>query len=366
MTDADRGYSRIIVRSLGAGTVLAWGCRMAACRLSPVAFLPLLLFAASGMSSLRAAEIWLAPQASVPPSPLNRAVDFLDLFTPDAPWEQAAGHVKVFALYTSFVGPASQDQIDKIVADLKRRQMAIALEAGVMNIGPKSTNPPCGGFGLVEGYGTPASARNVSEKIKKAGGAIAYLAMDEPLWYGHYFKGRPGGQPGCQSSIDEIVKLAGPTLAAYREEFPDIVVGDIEPTNVAEQPNWQNDLAAWANGFRTAMGKPLAFMHFDVLWERPNEDNIFAALFHYAETLKRQGLIGRTGIIYNGSPRDKSDQSWVRSARDHIVATEEKAGLRPDQAIIQSWAPNPTHAMPETSADTLTSLVNFYVGRNKR
>jgi hypothetical protein len=36
-------------------------------------------------------------------------------------------------------------------------------------------------------------------------------------------------------------------------------------------------------------------------------------------------------------------------------------GLRRDQTVFQSWHPHPAHALPETSRDTLTSLVDFYV-----
>jgi hypothetical protein len=338
---------------------------MPACRLLLLSFAALALLGGLRARSADAAEIWLNPQASVPPSPLNRAVDFLDMFTPDAPWEKAAQSVKVFKLYASFVGGAPQDQIDKIVVDLNRRGIAIGLEAGVMNIGPRSTNPPCGGFGLVEGYGIPAVAANIARRIQKAGGAIKYLAMDEPLWYGHYYKGRPGAQPGCQSSLDDIIKLIGPTLKAYTDVFPDMVVGEVEPTDVAEQPNWQADLSAWSNRFRGSFGRPLGFLQFDVLWDRPNEDRILVELFRYAEALKRQGLLGSIGVMYNGSPSQKSDPAWIRSAQEHILSVEVKDGLRPDQAIFQSWLPNPTHAMPDSSPDTLTGLVNFYVGRTR-
>lgn len=83
--------------------------------------------------SVQAQEIWLAPQASIPPSPLARAADFMDMFKPDAPWKDAASHTRVFKLYGSFVNPASQEQINAVIADLKRRGIAIGLEVGVMN-----------------------------------------------------------------------------------------------------------------------------------------------------------------------------------------------------------------------------------------
>jgi hypothetical protein len=54
-------------------------------------------------------------------------------------------------------------------------------------LGPQSLPPPpCGGLGLIEGYGTPASAKRIAGMIKAAGGEIKYLVMDEPLYYGHF------------------------------------------------------------------------------------------------------------------------------------------------------------------------------------
>ena len=64
--------------------------------------------------------------------------------------------------------------------------------------------------------------------------------MDEPLWFGHYFRGRRGGQPGCQSSVDQILELIRGPLSVYAEEFPNIIVGDTEPTDIAEQNDWQD------------------------------------------------------------------------------------------------------------------------------
>ena len=54
---------------------------------------------------------------------------------------RTAARVRVFNLYAPFVSAASQAQIDAIVDDLGRRHIAIALEAGVMNVGPASTQP---------------------------------------------------------------------------------------------------------------------------------------------------------------------------------------------------------------------------------
>ena len=328
---------------------------------------PLLLASPIGVladASVRAQEIWLAPQP--------KAVDLIDMFKPDAPWKDAASRTQVFKFYGNpFINPTPQDQLDTIVADVTRRRIAIALETGVMNLA-SNPRPPCGGWGLVEGYGPVALHELMAKKIKRAGGVIKYIAMDEPLWYGHYFKGGTPRfpQPGCQSSIGDVVKLIAPSLNVYIREFPDVSIGDIEPSNLADvgpgrgrSPDWQNDLATWAAAFRAEIGRPLAFLHLDVGWEQPQASQNGRMVYDYARELVRRQLIGKLGIIYNGNASDSSDAAWLQAARDHVALMERDYGLHPDQAIIQSWHPHPSHAMPESSQDTLTSLVDFYTAR---
>jgi len=315
--------------------------------------------------SARAQDIWFIPPAAPASSRLHRAVDLMDLFKPDAPWQEAASHVKAFGLYASYLSGAPQEEIDTIVADLNGRHIPIALEVGVMNVGPKSTNPPCGGLGQVEGYGTPNLARAVSEKIKKAGGVIRFIAMDEPLWFGRYFKGRPGGQPGCQSSVDQILELIKEPLSVYAKEFPELVVGDIEPTDIAEQGHWKDDVSAWVSGFRNQTGRPLAFMHLDIPFNRPGEEGFAVEFYRYTEHLKQQSLLLAIGVIYDGTSSDMSDESWIQDAKEHMYLIEDKHGLHPDQAVIQSWQAYPEHVLPESSPGSLTGLINFYARRVK-
>jgi hypothetical protein len=310
-------------------------------------------------------EIWFAPPAAPVDTRLHRAVDLMDLFSPEAPWQQAASHVRVFKLYGSYLSRAPQEEVDRIVADLNRRHIALALEVGVMNVGPAATHPPCGGLGQVEGYGIPKLARDQSEKIKHAGGALSYLAMDEPLWFGHYFNGRPGGQPGCHSSIEQILQLIREPLAVYAQEFPNLLVGDTEPTDIAEQSHWKEDLSAWVSGFRNQTGRPLAFMHLDIPFNRPGEEGFAVDYYTESQKLKQQGLIQAIGIIYDGTPTDSSDEAWVLDAKQHIHLLEDKHRLQPDHALIQSWQAYPQHVLPESSAGSLTSLINYYAGRTR-
>jgi len=322
-----------------------------------IAFLTLALNG-KAWSQTASPEVWLAPNGLAPQR--VSAMDFGDLFTPYAPWQFAAAHTQVFKFYSGYLLHTPQPQIDAIVADLNRRGIAIAIEDGVMDV-PHNPDSGCGGMGNVEGYGIAARATRLCEIVKSAHGEIAYLAMDEPLYYGHYFTSAPGKGVGCHSSIDEILRLAKPTLDAFLEEFPNIQIGDIEPTVFAgNQLNWRSDLSTWATGFRATMGQRLAFYDLDVEWLRPHGAQEAASVFQSASLLKGQHLVGKVGIFYNGTPRDTSDLAWVQAAQSHILLMEGEYQLHPDQVIFQSWNPYPSHVLPETAPDTMTSLVDFY------
>ena len=308
-----------------------------------------------------AQEIWFAPQGLDPHR--QSAADFQDLFRPDAPWRRAAAHTRVFKFYSGYLLNAPQSVIDAEVADLNRRGIAIAVETGVMNVPP---NPPtgCGGLGAVEGYGTVPRAHRIAQIIKAAHGEIRFIAMDEPLFYGHVFTHSAGKGQGCHSPVAEVLAESKPTLDAFVQEFPDIVIGDIEPTAlVGTDPRWRADLSDWAAGLRDAMGRPLAFLDLDVQWLRPITEA--DALYHGGEALKAQGLIGQVGVIYDGTPRDTTDAAWVQDAESHVRLAEDQLRWRPDRAVIQSWMPYPTHVLPETAPDTLSHLVDAYAARSR-
>jgi len=324
----------------------------------------LVVGAATAQPAAAEPEVWFAPPGLGPQRP--SAADFSDLFTPEAPWKAAASHTQVFKFYSGYLLGAPQAQINAMVADLNRRHIAIAVEIGVMDV---PHNPPsgCGGMGNVEGYGIAARATRISQMIKAAHGEIKYIAMDEPFYYGHYFTSAPGKGLGCHSPIEQIAQLVKPTLTNFIQEFPDVAIGEIEPTLfVGDQPNWRADLMAWATTYRATMGRPLAFYQLDVEWPRPGGAQEALAAYRAAEQLRDHGLIGEIGVIYNGTFQDKTDAAWVEDAENHTRIIEGQFKLHPDQVIFQSWNANPTHVLPETAPDTMTSLVDFYFSGGSR
>jgi hypothetical protein len=163
---------------------------------------------------------WFAPLPPMPERPGRLYVgsdDFMDLFSPDAPWQSAARHIQVLKLYGEWVlGTATDEQLRRVVTDLARRGIALGVEGG-----PLKANA-CGGG--VEGFAEPQWAR-IAGRIKAAGGIIDYIDMDEPFYYAHFYH----GPKACHWSTEAVAHEIGAFIQQLREQFPDVVIGDAEP-----------------------------------------------------------------------------------------------------------------------------------------
>ncbi|MFP5248427.1 MAG: hypothetical protein ACLGP3_01210 [Acidobacteriota bacterium] len=280
----------------------------------------------------------------------EEASDYMNLFRRDAPWSRAATHVRVFKTLTQFLTFASDEQLRQMFADLRQRQIALAVEA-LMQTGT-------GGCGWgVEGYSAPNAMESLALRVKRLGGVLNYVAMDEPLWFGH----RYSGPHACRSSIAAVANDVARKAAAIRRVFPNVQVGDIEPYAVPGQPgDWLDEIAQWIAIYRAATGENLAFLDTDMDWHvnwRPQ----LAAL---VPVLKATGI--KFGIIYNGDAGDTTGLTWTRHAEEHFVAVESDPTLVPDQAILQTWMRHPSRNLPESQPGTMTWLVNRYAAAPTR
>ena len=88
-----------------------------------------------------AAQIWLAGVDPVVQSTIDKRTvpDYLDLFEPIAPWNKAAEAVQVFKTSTQFLAKASDATLSHMFADLKRRNIALGMEALML-----TTTAKCG------------------------------------------------------------------------------------------------------------------------------------------------------------------------------------------------------------------------------
>jgi hypothetical protein len=289
--------------------------------------------------------IWLGGEDPVVQQAKHKSnpADYMDLFTPKAPWSTAASKLTAFKISTQFVLGASDQQLHTLMDDLKRRHIGLAVALGVLE---GSGQPGSCGY-HVEGYASPAVVEAVAKHIKNAGGTIDFVAMDEPVWYGHVFQSGNGGQLGCQASIPALADLVAQKIAVLRQYFPAIQVGDVEPVN-ARSPQAIADVIAFADLLSQKTGSKLAFVHADVSWQT----NWQPLLETLASQLHQRGI--PFGVICDGGGNVGDDEAWVRQALARCKGIAANPKTSPNTLIVQSWEPLPTKMLPETDPGSLT------------
>lgn len=289
-----------------------------------------------------APQYWFCP--GDPATHKVPAVNYMGLFDDAAQWSNARSHIQVFKIYPGIVVGAPDAYLQKIFQYLDRHHIALALEWGML-----TTSPACGKG--VEGYAQPADAAKVAARIKMFDGNLRYIAMDEPLYFGHYYKGKDA----CQSDISSIARNVAANIKAFKAVFPDIQVGDIEPIGPGAPADWEVSVRNWIVAYRTAVGTPLAFYHADVKWKDPGNLTQLKALLAAADI--------PMGMIVNGSEDATSDKAWMAEAEQNI-RTLNTSGLNPSQVVFQSWDAYPKTLVPESDSNAMTYLVNFYFSQN--
>jgi hypothetical protein len=292
--------------------------------------------------------VWFSPAFSLPDGAHPGSVDNLQLFQPGAPWANARSKIEVFKMPTHAITHMGDGQLRAVFSYLKDHHIAFAVEYG-----PLSFTDSCGRG--VEGFHPPGQPRNLSVLIKRLGGTIDYIAMDEPLFYGHYWNGRSA----CHWPISRVAQEAAQTIAEFRGEFPHLVVGDIEPINGVPDPNWLASTRYWIESFRGA-GEPLAFFHDDMIWHTP----VTARTPQLLGLLRQEDV--RFGVIFNSMGEIRSDREWLGSAEQNIHEYAQSGLPEPDDVLFQSWRPFPTHTLPESDPSALTYLVNWYFAQGRR
>jgi hypothetical protein len=264
----------------------------------------------------------------------------MDQFLPDAPWATAAGYTHVYKLYGEWVAyHATSAQLRQAVEDIRRRGLVLAVEAG-----PLDPPPECGQG--VESFAGIDEGRLIARRISDAGGRIAVIALDEPYYYGRVYT----GPNACQWSTARIATAVAGFVREMRAIFPELLVGDIEPT---PPPVSAAGLAEWLEAYESASGEPFAFLHLDIDWARP-------AWPEMAQEIGRRARADDVpiGMIYNGGAAP-SRPTWISLAGERVLAFE-AAGDAPDHVVFQSWMVQPDRALPDDDDSSFSGLVRRY------
>lgn len=146
--------------------------------------------------------------------------------------------IEVFKLPGSIFIRGSSTNMTRMVRFLNQKEIALSMEFGPL-IPPEDQHCANNGTYNVEGFAGPSAATYISMLVTSWGGirkpsstasltfiligAINYLAMDEPLFYGHCYN----GVLACYFPISDIVSQINQTVRAFQAIFPNIVVGGI-------------------------------------------------------------------------------------------------------------------------------------------
>lgn len=288
------------------------------------------------------AEIWVQANSlpiRVPEQWKGIRTDAADQWKPEAPWRTVAAHTKVAKLISSNIENTRDDDLRATIEEVKRRHLELALA-----IGPLVRSADCASS--TEAYGNPGEIEAILQKIRRNGGELSYVAMDEPFFYGH----RDAG--GCRLSAAQVAQQVAANVVAMRRVFPKLRVGDVEVSGADRE--WISELAQWADAYRSATSESLAFLHADVQWSELAIHN----LGPLAAQLKERHI--PFGIIYNGDAV-ASDLEWTQSAVRHFVEIESTLNVRPSAAIFQTWTHYPTRVLPENEPGTLMSVPLQYL-----
>jgi hypothetical protein len=274
------------------------------------------------------------------------AEDFMSLFSPDAPWQGAARHIRVFKLYGEWVvGSATDAQLKQVVSDLQRRGIALAIEGGPLEAAGCGTG--------VEGFARAQWAR-IASRIAAAGGTIDYIDMDEPYYFGHFF----GGSQACRWSSEIIARQLASFINEIHQQFPNALIGDAEPLAA---PADADAYMKWMQLFTDVTGLRLAHLHIDVDWRRRMWPQEVKSIEDYGRSL---GI--PVGIIYTGNSADHSDRIWLSNSGERVKRYELGVNGRPEHVLFQSWHDKPDHLLPETAEFTFTHFIDAYFADKSR
>jgi hypothetical protein len=273
------------------------------------------------------------------------SVDYFDLFTPDAPWTEAAKRVDVFEVPTTWVRHYSTDeQVRTMIEGLASRGIALSLQLGPLP-SPEASEGCTGG----ESYGGVYEIE-MMQRIMDLGGTVDVISFDEPYAFGH----KADGPASCQRPLEQIAAEAADFTRMARALNPNVIVGSIEPMWIQPEIG-ADDMAAWLDAYEAAAGEPFAFLHSDMDWTRSD----WAQVARQVEAVADERDVP-FGVIYFGGPQGTSDQTWIQLAAEHAYEFEQVAGGTPDDIPISSWEDYPQHTLPESDPDTLTGLIDRY------
>jgi hypothetical protein len=300
----------------------------------------------TGQRGSQTRQFWLSPGPGT--------MDFIRLFEHPEEWTLAREVTTVFKFYQQhtqtpahpIVGPNTYDALVHAQAfrRLTQWRKMIAVEVGAV----KDYYCTADASGMRNAIAGSVAA---VEAIERAGGRVAYLAMDEPFVSG---RARVCGGPALEPTADRVATY----VAGVRAAHPTVQLGLIEAYPFSSAAAIEAMLT-----LLDARGAKPAFLHMDVDWHLSGREAFrrdMKRLQTYSDA--RQIPFGIIITGYNGD----SNALYADDAGGITELTAETFGTwaaMPDHIIVQSWAESrtgrritPTN-LPETQPYSHTHML---------
>lgn len=262
-------------------------------------------------SAAHGTEFWLVPTAEAP--------DLLQMFTDPSEWQAARSKIGVIQMAPSqvmgrnFSNMNTISDLAKVNAFglLKRWNIKLAFEA------PAVKEWDC--------TGTVAAKRTLQwiDNVRKAGGEVNYIVLDEPL---------TAGTRLCKESRDELASKVATYLRTVRAGAPTVKIGLTEPYpwfSVSELKSWISSISE--------AGSPIDFFRIDINFPalKPRRADLNSDMTDMRRFLQ-SNRIPFSVIIWSGQNPEPSDASyyehtiiWARLVHSMVP--------KPSQVVVQSW-----------------------------
>jgi len=280
-------------------------------------------------------EIWFNPHPTL---------DWQQLFSDAAPWQNAASHVQVMEVVYWWLDTATDAQVQAIGDFAREHHMKIDLEIAAVGITSADT------CGVLEGYTTIGILTSEAGILKRNGITPDVMTMDEPVAFGHYDPG------GCMDSADKLAARVVANIAGTLAMFPNIQLYEIEPVPfLTGFSDWRNVEAEFQNKLQQMTGKSVRGMQLDIGWPMPSWQQAVRDIRQFTHNRNMTW-----GPIADPSSNANSNAAAVASVVQQYEYMEGTMGLIPDMVIFTTWTPYPQYSMPETSPDAQTWAIDRY------
>jgi hypothetical protein len=294
----------------------------------------------------RAGEIWFAPSDNLPRGGEIKDSDFPHLFDEPPSWNT---RIDVFQITPYYARMAPDADLLRVQAFLDRHHIALAVGSQPMQI----TKGECD---MGEGRSPPRVNLRQFRRLKDLGLQVRYVALDEPLTFGHFYT---GGDRPCQFPINDVARRVALTINDIRQSYPNAAIVDYEAPPDIPAYQWTESLNAWLDAYRSYTGAPLYAVVFDVNWRRTWLGQVRQGI----ASLQAHGV--RPGMFLTIAGPGTSDEEAVMSLKQNISAVE-YAQLPLSLSIVSCWTPFPTHSVPASDPTSLTSVLGYYLAQQGR